>query len=191
MRFTFTSLTGDFNIAGGAANIGVVISEVEANNIDLYTVSFTPVGGYGGTIFSDTGSADIHYNITSWQEPINSSSLDSTVVGNGELVQAYLAGTDVTSNLCAPNLTGYLCSVGGNPDPALPLLERYFSPVYSIDVTDTLFANGGQIISVSNQFNVKEVPEIDATSATSALTLLFAGLGLLSNRRRPQADLTA
>ena len=185
MRLTAAiALTGDLLNHGDL--IAVTLSEVEVNHVDLYTVSFDFHGFNGGDGYNGAGG-NIEYSLTALasDEWIASAGLDSVTTGKvGETVTKDLYNT---SSYTSPFLT--LTSLNGAEDPTSG--ETHFGARQTVYVKDTLNnTNGSFITHVDNTFDVG-VPEIDATSATSALTLLFAGLGLLSNRRRSPADLMA
>ncbi|MGZ8907909.1 MAG: hypothetical protein ACXW1U_19580 [Methylobacter sp.] len=181
--WTFNQTSGD--LIGREGDIDVVLSEVEVAGDDLYTVSFDFQRFNGGDGYSGA-LGDLGYTAASLvtDERFASARLDTDVAaGVGELVTKDIH--DV--NNIVPFLT--LTSLNGAPDPSAG--HTHFTPREAIFVNDTLNANGSFITHVDNQFDLTGVPEIDATSATSALTLLFGALGLLSNRRRPRADLMA
>ena len=157
-----TALTGGL-AALGAANILVGLTEDEVGGKDLYTITFASRGLLG---YTGANGATISYNITSLslEEPINSAAFDTTVVDTVETATKQLYSVDPTTHPTAtPFLT--LTSIYGAPDPVNG--EYYFPGRQSINVVDTLNPNGGNIKSISNQFNVPE-----------PTTLIMLGLGL-------------
>ena len=150
----------------------VTLSEQEVNNIDFYKVKVDWVGN------STPGYFDYKISTTD-AEGLSLAALDTAVATTGEVKK------DIYSDAAMTNLLATFDSVNS---ARIPLTG--FNPIgtyQTLYVRDTIIS--GTVSSISNEFT--SVPEIDATSATSALTLLFAALGLLSNRRRTQADLTA
>ena len=152
-----TALTGGLATLG-AANILVGLTEDEVGGKDLYTITFASRGLLG---YTGANGATISYNITSLslEEPINSAAFDTTVVDTLETATKQLYDIGATT----PFLT--LTSIYGAPDPVNG--EYYFPGRQSINVVDTLNPNGGNIKSISNQFNVPE-----------PTTLIMLGLGL-------------
>lgn len=102
-------------------------------------------------------------------ESIYSARLDSDVAGGiGELVE-----TDIKDNSTGLNFL-QLVSTNGAPDPASG--HYHFSSKSSIDINNSLFANGGIIDHVDNQ--------IDTVPEPMSLSLIALGFVLLNRFTR-------